>query len=108
MRYVVGICRGLTSAFFLAVFAAIPATVFAAESTLEEVVVTARYREEKLQDTPLAITALTAEDMQVRGFTSSYEIAYTVPNASFRPAQAAFGNTMTAFIRGIVSGGKTA
>ena len=101
MRYVVGICRGLTSAFFLAVFAAIPATVFAAESTLEEVVVTARYREEKLQDTPLAITALTAEDMQVRGFTSSYEIAYTVPNASFRPAQAAFGNTMTAFIRGI-------
>ena len=32
---------------------------------------------------------------------SASEVAYTVPNASFRPAQAAFGNTMTAFIRGI-------
>lgn len=68
---------------------------------IEEVVVTARYREESLQDTPLAITALNAEDLEVRGFTSSYQVGYTVPNASFRPAQAAFGNTMTAFIRGV-------
>ncbi|HJS21671.1 MAG TPA: TonB-dependent receptor [Steroidobacteraceae bacterium] len=68
---------------------------------LEEVVVTARYREEKLQETPIAITAITAEDIQVRGFTTGYEIAYTVPNASFRQTQAAFGNTMSAFIRGI-------
>ncbi len=38
---------------------------------------------------------------QERGFTDSYEIGYTVPNASFRPAQAAYGNTMTAYIRGV-------
>jgi iron complex outermembrane receptor protein len=75
--------------------------VVAQAGALEEVVVTARYREERLQDTPLAITAISAEDIEVRSFTSSYEIAYMVPNASFRPAQAAFGNTMTAFIRGI-------
>ena len=68
---------------------------------LQEVVVTARYREESLQQTPIAITAITAEDLQQRGFSSAAEVAYTVPNASFRPAQAAFGNTMTAFIRGI-------
>jgi len=68
---------------------------------LQEVVVTARYREERLQQTPIAITAITADDIQERGFTTASEIAYTVPNASFRPAQAAFGNTMTAFIRGI-------
>lgn len=77
-----------------------PAPVFAA-GELEEIVVTARYRSEDIQETPLAITAITAEDLSVRGFTTSYEVAYTVPNASFRPAQAAFGNTMTAFIRGI-------
>lgn len=70
-------------------------------SPLEEIVVTARYREERLQDTPIAITAITAEDIQVRALSSSYEIGYTVPNASLRPAQAAYGNTMTAFIRGI-------
>jgi iron complex outermembrane receptor protein len=68
---------------------------------LEEVVVTARYREEKLQETPIAITAITAQDLQERNFTTAYEIGYTVPNAAFRPAQAAFGNTMSAFIRGI-------
>src|SRR5690606_5301800 len=68
---------------------------------LQEVVVSARYREENLQQTPIAITAITAEDLQQRGFTTAADVAYTVPNASFRPAQAAFGNTMTAFIRGI-------
>lgn len=73
----------------------------AKDSFIEEVVVTARYREESLQETPMAITALNAEDLEVRGFHSSYEVGYTVPNASFRPAQAAFGNTMSAFIRGV-------
>jgi iron complex outermembrane receptor protein len=68
---------------------------------LEEVVVTARYRAENLQQTPIAITAITAQDIEVKGFTSSTDIALSVPNASFRPAQQAFGNTMTAYIRGI-------
>lgn len=68
---------------------------------LQEVVVTARYREENLQQTPIAITAITAQDLEQRGFSTASEVAYTVPNASFRPAQAAYGNTMTAFIRGI-------
>src|SRR5438445_10751923 len=68
---------------------------------LEEVVVTAEYREEKLQDTPIAITAITAHGIDQRSFSDSFEVGYTVPNASFRPAQAAFGNTMTAFIRGV-------
>ena len=89
----------------LVLFTGISTPIFAAEKkdkgALEEIVVTARYREEKLQDTPIAITALTAQDLQVRGFTDSYQIGYTVPNASFRPAQAAFGNTMSAYIRGI-------
>src|SRR5690606_17566216 len=52
-------------------------------------------------ETPIAITAVTAADLEARAVTSAYEIAYAVPNASFRPAQAAFGNTMTAYVRGI-------
>ena len=71
------------------------------ERPLEEIVVTSRYRKERLQETPIAISALTAKDIDMRAFTTSYEIGYTVPNASFRPAQAAYGNTMTAYIRGI-------
>ena len=68
---------------------------------IEEVTVSARYREENLQQTPLAISAITAEDIEQRGFTNSSDIAYAVPNASFRQAQAAFGNTETAYIRGV-------
>jgi iron complex outermembrane receptor protein len=68
---------------------------------LDEIIVTSRFREERLQETPIAITAITAAEIEMRAFTTSYEVGYTVPNASFRPAQAAFGNTMTAFIRGI-------
>ena len=69
------------------------------DGTVERVVVTARFREESIQQTPIAITAVTANDIDVRGITEAYEIANLVPNASLRPAQAAFGNTMTAFIR---------
>ncbi len=68
---------------------------------LEEIVVTARFKEEKLQETPIAITAVTGAELEARGFQNAFEIAYTVPNASLRPAQAAFGASMSAYIRGI-------
>jgi iron complex outermembrane receptor protein len=72
------------------------------ESTgLEEVIVTARFKAEKLQETPIAITALTADDIQGRAMQNAFEVAYTVPNASLRPAQAAFGASMSAYIRGV-------
>jgi iron complex outermembrane recepter protein len=73
-----------------------PATV-----GLQEVVVTARYRTENVQQTPIAISAITAEDIEQRGFTNATDVALSVPNASFRQAQAAFGNTETAYIRGV-------
>jgi len=85
-------------------FSTASSTAFAQEDeegTLDEIIVTSRYREERLQETPISITAITAAEIEVRAFTTAYEIGYTVPNASFRPAQAAYGNTMTAFIRGI-------
>jgi len=89
---------GATAAFAQT---ASPQPAAATTGGLEEVVVTARYREESLQQTPIAISAITADDIQQRGFTSASDIGYDVPNASLRPAQAAFGNTMTAFIRGV-------
>jgi iron complex outermembrane recepter protein len=68
---------------------------------LEEIVVTARFREERLQDTPIAITALTSVELEEREFTNAAQIGYTVPNTYFQKAQAAFGNTLVAFIRGV-------
>lgn len=48
--------------------------------TIEEVVVTATKRPEILQDVPVAITAITSEEIQQRGFTNYADYANTVPN----------------------------
>jgi len=50
---------------------------------LQEIVVSARKRDEKLRDVPISITAFTAETMQERGITSVYDLARQTPNLSF-------------------------
>ncbi len=65
------------------------------------IIVTAQFREQALQDTPLAITAVTAEDLQARSQTDLATIADSAPNVQIRPQTAAFGPSVTASIRGI-------
>ncbi len=77
--------------------AAAPAT----EGGLEEVVVTARFRQEKLQQTPLAITAVTGETLAARGQTDVTQLAQFVPNAVINPLGAGWGATIAASIRGV-------
>jgi iron complex outermembrane receptor protein len=77
-----------------------PAAVMAQEA-LEEIVVTARFREENLQQTPLAITAFTGDVLEARGATSTLDIDAFVPNAVIAPLGAGWGSTAAAFIRGI-------
>ena len=67
---------------------------------LSEVVVTAQYREEKLQDTPIAITALTSDMIEEQGATRLSDILNSAPSVAFRQQSAAFGESVTAFIRG--------
>ena len=71
------------------------------EGLLQEVVVTAQFREEDLQDTPIAITAVTAEMLEARSQTSVFEVAAQAPNVTLKPAGQAFGPSMVAFIRGV-------
>ena len=68
--------------------------------TLTEIVVTAEYRETKLQDTPIAITALTSEMIEQQGATKLSDILTSAPSVAFRQQSAAFGESVTAFIRG--------
>lgn len=70
---------------------------------LEEVKVTARRREESLQDTPVAVTVITSkqlEDMQITGTT---DLDKVVPNLQFHSYGTLTGNNSAAqvFIRGI-------
>ena len=71
-----------------------------AASQLQEVVVTAQYREEKLQDTPIAITAITSRQIEEQGAQRLAEILNTAPSVVFRQQSAAFGNSVTSYIRG--------
>jgi iron complex outermembrane receptor protein len=71
------------------------------ENQLEEVVVTAQFRQEKLQTTPIAITAITAAGLEERGIENVTEIGAFVPNAVIQPLGAGWGATMAAFIRGV-------
>ncbi|MDE1150853.1 MAG: TonB-dependent receptor [Azospirillaceae bacterium] len=53
-----------------------------AEDGLEEIVVTARRKNEDMQKTPVAITALTGGDIEARGITSTQDLAQFVPGAN--------------------------
>jgi iron complex outermembrane receptor protein len=68
---------------------------------LEEVTVTARYRSENLQQTPITITALTAADIQAEQLVNVNDLGSVVPNAYFRTPVSNYGPTETIGLRGI-------
>jgi iron complex outermembrane receptor protein len=72
-----------------------------AAGVLEEVVVTAERRDEQLQTTPIAITALTAQDMEARNLNNISDVGAYVPSTVLAPLGAGWGATMAAFIRGV-------
>jgi len=67
---------------------------------LEEVVVTARRREESLQDVPIAVTAFSADNLDNFGILNIGELAEQVPSVTLEPTRAT-STTLTAFIRGV-------
>jgi iron complex outermembrane receptor protein len=66
-----------------------------------EIVVTAQFREQKLQDTPIAITAVTGDLLEQRSQTELAEVAQQAPSVVLREGSGAFGNSMSATIRGL-------
>ncbi|MGI9228225.1 MAG: TonB-dependent receptor [Gammaproteobacteria bacterium] len=70
---------------------------------LEEVVVTARKREESLQDTPIAVSAFTARDLEFRQVSSTDQLGDITPNLTFDNTSPSSGSSSAAqiFIRGI-------
>ena len=70
---------------------------------LEEIVVTARKREESLQDTPLAVSAFNTAELEQRNIVSVNEISQYIPNVQYDnvASEAGGGNSSQIFIRGI-------
>ncbi|MGE0533091.1 MAG: TonB-dependent receptor [Hyphomonadaceae bacterium] len=66
----------------------------------DEIVVTARRREESLQDVPIAISVQTAEQLEQRGAENITVLQQTTPNATVQVARGS-NSTLIAFIRGV-------
>lgn len=70
-------------------------------NTITEVVVTAQFRSQNLQQTPLSITAVNAETLEARGQVSVADITNQAPNVTLKPASGPFGPSLQGFIRGV-------
>ena len=79
-----------------------PEAAAAADSnTVGEVVVTAQFREQSLQSTPIAITAVNAAMLEQRSQTNIAQVANQAPNVTLSPQGSAFGPSLGASIRGV-------
>lgn len=94
----------LTSA--LTLLPAIPAWTADADDVLEEIVVTAERRSERLQDVPVAVTAFDADRLEARGVQGLGDISALVPSleihSTSRPGGG--GSSIAAYIRGVGTG----
>ena len=68
---------------------------------LTEIIVTAQFRKENIQDVPIAMTAVSSAMMEARSQNSLADIAQQAPNVQLVQTGGAFGPGMTAYIRGI-------
>jgi iron complex outermembrane receptor protein len=83
--------------------AAMPAPALAQDSAdvgIEEIVVTARRREESLQDVPIAVTAFSAEQLEQTGAIDITALQQSTPNLTLQVARGS-NSTLIAFIRGV-------
>src|SRR5690606_4804412 len=73
----------------------------AAGGQLEEVTITAEFREASLQETPIAITAVNSAMLEMRSQTSIDQVAAQAPSVHLGPQGQANGSGLIAFIRGV-------
>lgn len=75
----------------------------ASDTTLEEILVTARKREERLIDTPISITAITEATIDKRNLKNLTGLSQVVPNLVFDLGTGSTGGSSNAqiFVRGI-------
>ncbi len=70
-------------------------------ATTGDIVVTAQFRAQKLQDTPLSITAVDSKLLESRNQTDLSQIAAQAPNVTLNSMGGAYGSSLGASIRGV-------
>ncbi|MBB5986808.1 TonB-dependent receptor [Sphingobium lignivorans] len=71
------------------------------EASETDIVVTAQFRAQNLQDTPIAITAVNAGMLEARSQTDISQVANQAPSVTLKPQGAAYGPSLSANIRGV-------
>ena len=71
-----------------------------ARDALDEVIVTARRREESLQDVPIAVSAFSGEQLEEIGIVDITALTNRAPNIQLEVSRAT-NTTLTAYIRGV-------
>lgn len=67
-----------------------------------QIIVTAQFREQALQDVPIAISAVSAEELEQRSVQTVLDVANSVPNVEMTSGGSGYGaQTNQAFIRGL-------
>ncbi|QGP80526.1 TonB-dependent receptor [Sphingobium sp. CAP-1] len=66
-----------------------------------DIVVTARRREERLQDVPIAVSAVDASSLNSRGLDNVTQVSQIAPNIQFTPGQGGNSGGIAPFIRGV-------
>ncbi|MEW6539123.1 MAG: TonB-dependent receptor [Pseudomonadota bacterium] len=69
-------------------------------ATVDDIVVTARRRAESLQDVPVAVTAVSGEQLEARGALDITELARSTPSLTLNAARGS-NSTLISFIRGV-------
>ncbi|HRD27275.1 MAG TPA: TonB-dependent receptor [Caulobacter sp.] len=72
----------------------------ATDTQVEEVVVTARRREEALKDVPVAVSAFSGEKLETSGAADITDLQRTVPSLTLQVARGS-NSTLISFIRGV-------
>ena len=95
------VCGVVTLVFGLPIYQ--PLTLAAERVGIEEITVTARKREESLQDVPIAISAFSGDALNKKGVTNIAQVADYTPGLEMDSTAAISGSSaaLTTFIRGI-------
>lgn len=105
--FVAPLVLGVSAAHAQDQTAASSATEAAPAVRSDEIIVTAQFREQRVQDTPLAISAFNAEGLADRGITDVTSAGKLAPNVSLTKGAGvggSFGQFAAAFIRGVGQG----
>jgi iron complex outermembrane receptor protein len=97
------LARAIAATFMSAPFALPSFAQDDISALMEEIVVTARKREESVQDTPIAVSAFSGASLEARGITRIDGVAAITPNMTFSNinTNGGGGSNASVYIRGV-------